>query len=51
LLFAHLHPGESLLEGAELIKWRQMEIAAKDVGEIPQQPNIGPPQIDHSGGT
>jgi intracellular septation protein A len=31
LWFAHKHPGESLLEGAELIKWRQLEMAAKDV--------------------
>jgi hypothetical protein len=29
--FAHKHPGESLLEGAELIQWRQIEMAAKDV--------------------
>jgi hypothetical protein len=31
LWFAHKHPGESLLEGAELIKWRQLDIAAKNI--------------------
>lgn len=36
LWFAHKHPGLSLLEGAELIQWRQLEIAASDV----------PPQIE-----
>jgi hypothetical protein len=39
LWFAHTHPGEALLEGAELIKWRQMEMAAKDVAlPAPQSP-------------
>lgn len=31
LWFAHKHPGESLLEGSELIQWRQLEMAAKDL--------------------
>jgi hypothetical protein len=35
LWFVHHHPGEALLEGAELIRWRQMEIAAKDVTVTP----------------
>jgi len=34
LWFAHNHPGESLLEGAELIKWRQMEMAAKEITDL-----------------
>ena len=37
LWFAHRHPGEALLEGAELIKWRQMEMAAKDLLPPPSQ--------------
>jgi hypothetical protein len=36
--FAHHHPGESLLEGAELIQWRQMEMAAKDLSLPPPEP-------------
>jgi hypothetical protein len=44
--FANKHPGLSLLEGAELIQWRQMEMAAK-AGPIKQDlPNTSPaPQI------
>lgn len=42
LFFANKHPGEALLEGAELIRWRQLEMAAKDVPEIVQQSNAGP---------
>jgi hypothetical protein len=38
LWFAHRHPGEALLEGAELIKWRQMEMAAKNLLPPPSQP-------------
>jgi hypothetical protein len=37
LWFAHRHPGEALLEGAELIKWRQLEMAAKNMPQLPQQ--------------
>jgi hypothetical protein len=40
LWFAHKHPGEALLEGAELIQWRQMEMAAKDLPLPPPQPSI-----------
>jgi hypothetical protein len=32
LWFANKHPGLSLLEGAELLQWRQLEMAAKNVG-------------------
>lgn len=40
LWFSHKHPDLALLEGAELIRWRQIEMAAKG------HPNIGhsPPQ-------
>lgn len=31
LVFAHKNPGIALLEGAELIQWRQMDMAAKSV--------------------
>jgi hypothetical protein len=31
LWFANRHPGVALLEGAELIQWRQMDIAAKSI--------------------
>jgi hypothetical protein len=37
LWFAHRHPGVALLEGAELIQWRQMDMAVKDVRQLPQQ--------------
>jgi hypothetical protein len=30
LWFAHKHPGVALLEGAELIQWRQLDIAASN---------------------
>lgn len=40
LWFAHRHPGEALLEGAELIKWRQLEMAAKDLPSLPRQQPI-----------
>jgi hypothetical protein len=33
LWFAHRHPGVALLEGAELIQWRQMDMAAKSIPE------------------
>jgi hypothetical protein len=40
LWFSHRHPDVALLEGAELIKWRQMEMAAKGLPTPPQQPLI-----------
>ena len=44
LWFATKNPGIALLEGAELIQWRQMEMGVKGVKSIPQEPNIEPPQ-------
>lgn len=47
LWFANKHPGVALLEGAELIQWRQLDIAASDA---PAHPNIemseAPPVIE-----
>lgn len=34
LWFANKHPGVSLLEGAELIRWREMEMSSKSMGHI-----------------
>jgi len=35
LWFAHRHPEQALLEGAEIIRYREQEMAARDVGEAP----------------
>ncbi len=51
LWFAHANPGTALLEGAELIKWRQLDMGIKGEPHITPQPNISPPpEITHSGG-
>jgi hypothetical protein len=52
LWFAHQHPGVALLEGAELIQWRQMEIAAKDTVLTPALTvnTESPPEIEHDPG-
>jgi len=42
LWFAHKHPGTALLEGAELIQWRQMEMAAKDMTQLQGQESSTP---------
>jgi hypothetical protein len=39
-IFAHLHPDLALLGGAELLKLRQLEMAAKDVQLPPNLPNV-----------
>jgi hypothetical protein len=46
LWFAHKHPGEALLEGAELIRWRQLEMGVKGTPALPPSPNITPPMIE-----
>jgi len=46
LWFAHRHPGEALLEGAELIRWRQLEMGVKGEPSLPQAPNVSPPLIE-----
>ena len=38
LWFANRHPGVALLEGAELIQWRQMDIAAKSITAVENAP-------------
>ena len=46
-IFAHKHPDVALLGGAELLKWRQMEMAAKGMPLLPEAPNVEPtPLID-----
>lgn len=45
MIFAAKNPGVALLEGAELVRYTQIEMAAKGM-EIPtEQANIAPPQI------
>src|SRR5437588_748666 len=34
LWFANRHPDLALLEGSELVKWRQIEMAAKEIPSI-----------------
>ena len=47
LSFADKHPDLALLEGAELVQWKQMDVAAKGVGNLPGGPLIEtPPPID-----
>ena len=36
LWFAHKHPDTALLEGAELVRWRQIDMAAKGLPSPPQ---------------
>ena len=43
LWFATKNPGAALLEGAELIQWRQMEMGLKGVDALPAAPNVEPP--------
>ena len=42
LWFAAKNPGLALLEGAELIQWRQMDMGAKGVTSLPTGPNTEP---------
>jgi hypothetical protein len=44
LWFANRHPGVALLEGAELIQWRQMDIAAKSIAAIEDVPVLPEPE-------
>jgi hypothetical protein len=45
LWFAHRHPEQALLEGAEIIQYRQQEMAAKGVTELPRSPSTVPPPV------
>ena len=44
LNFAQKNPGPALLEGADFVKWRQAEVAAKDLDVIPNAPSVVDPQ-------
>jgi len=37
LLFSHKHPSTALLEGADLILWRQIDLAAKGITSPPDR--------------
>ncbi len=43
LIFAERNPGTALLEGAELLRWRQSELAAKGLDPIPPAPALPEP--------
>ncbi len=43
LLFASRNPGIALLEGAELLRWKQYELAAKNIPTPPVMPSIPDP--------
>jgi hypothetical protein len=38
IYFAHTHPEQALLEGAEIIQYRQQEMAAKEIPAPPPSP-------------
>ncbi len=38
LWFAHKNPGVALLEGAELLRWKQIEMEVKGKGSVPPTP-------------
>lgn len=40
LFFALRNPGAALLEGTELLRWQQSELAAKDLNRIPSVPAL-----------
>lgn len=44
LWFANRHPDVALLEGAELIQWRQMDIAGKSVAVVENEPVLPGPE-------
>jgi hypothetical protein len=48
LWFANRHPEIAILEGAELIQWRQMEIASAKgmTSTLEPTPNVEPPLIE-----
>lgn len=48
LWFAHRHPEQALLEGAEIIQYRQLELAASHVPEAPPLAPTEPPHLPPS---
>lgn len=50
LWFANRHPGVALLEGAELIQWKQLEAGARDESAITDRKSTSPsPLIEGRG--
>lgn len=45
IIFSMKYPAIALLEGAEFVKYRQLEMAAKEIPSPPSQPNIEPPAL------
>jgi len=45
LWFAHRHPDTALLEGAELLQWRQLEIAASNAPLTLDRQKTEPPTL------
>lgn len=45
LWFAHRHPEQALLEGAEIIQYRQQEMVGKGVTTLPNSPPTPEPQL------
>lgn len=43
MAFALKNPGAALLEGAELVQWQQVEMAAKGIGSPPSAPAVPDP--------
>jgi hypothetical protein len=43
LWYADKHPQTSLLEGADLVQWRQLEMAARDKPPLIPDANVAPP--------
>ena len=48
--FAAKYPSVALLEGAELVKYHQIEMATRDLINPPDQPNIEAPLLGIEGG-
>jgi hypothetical protein len=46
MIFASRHPTSALLEGAEIVRLRQVEMAAKGLSLPMTQPNTEPPMIE-----
>ena len=43
--FAEEHPGEALLEGAEFLRHRQLEMGTKDLPTLPEDAQVPPPTV------
>jgi hypothetical protein len=48
LWFAHRHPEQALLEGAEIIQYRRLELAAREVPDAPPLTPTTPRQLPPS---